>query len=100
MTQANPKFVMERPMLTIDALKLVGKSCLELHNYYINNYNKGQDKIVSYKNQHFLMGDGIFLISWSDLYDLGCLSNVLFHNVSPQKLASSIYILNMRVICV
>jgi hypothetical protein len=40
MTQANPKFVMGKPMLTVDALKQGGKSCVELHNYYINNYKK------------------------------------------------------------
>jgi hypothetical protein len=54
---------MERPMLTVDALKLAGKSCVELHNYYINNYHKAQDIIVLYKDRHFLMGDGVFLIS-------------------------------------
>jgi hypothetical protein len=69
MTQANPKFVMGRPMLTINALKLGGKSCVELHNYYINNYRKGQDIIVSYKESQFLVGDDIFLISLSNLYD-------------------------------
>jgi hypothetical protein len=57
-------------MLTLNMLKLGGKSCVELHIYYINNFNKGQDIIVSYKEQHFLLGDGIFLISWFDLYDL------------------------------
>jgi hypothetical protein len=40
MTQANPKFVMGKSMLTVDALKQVGKSCVELHNYFINNYKK------------------------------------------------------------
>jgi hypothetical protein len=25
---------------------------------------------VSYKDCHFLVGDNVFLISWSDLYDL------------------------------
>jgi hypothetical protein len=53
-----------------DALKLASKFCVELNNYYINNYHKGQDIIVSYKDQHFLVGDDIFLISWYDLYDL------------------------------
>jgi hypothetical protein len=67
---ANPKFVMGRPMLTVDTLKLAGKSFVELYNYYINNYHNGQDIIVSYKDQHFLVGDDIFLISWSDLYDI------------------------------
>jgi hypothetical protein len=57
-------------MLTIKALKQVGKSCVELHNYYINNYKKGQDIIVSIKEEHFLVDNNIFLISWSDLYDL------------------------------
>jgi hypothetical protein len=50
-------------MLTVDALKLPGKSCVKLHNYYINNYNKIQDIIVSYKDRHFLVSDSIFLIS-------------------------------------
>jgi hypothetical protein len=68
--QANLKFIMGRLMLTADALKLGGKSCVELYNYYIDNFNNGQDVIVSYKEQHFLVGDDIFLISWSDLYDL------------------------------
>jgi hypothetical protein len=70
MMQANSKFVMERPMLIVNVLKMAGKSCVELHSYYINNFNKGQDTTVSYKERHFLVGDDIFLISWSDLYDL------------------------------
>jgi hypothetical protein len=57
-------------MLTIDALHKAGKPCVEFHNYYINNYKSGQDIIVSYKDRHFLVGDDIFLISLSDLYDL------------------------------
>jgi hypothetical protein len=69
-TQANPKFVMGRPMLTIDALHKSSKPCVELHNYYINNYKSGQDIIELYKEHHFLVGDGIFLIFWFDLYDL------------------------------
>jgi hypothetical protein len=70
MMQANPKFIMGRSMLTVVTLNLGGKSCVELHNYYINNFNKDQDIIVSYKEQHFLVGDGIFFISWFNLYDL------------------------------
>jgi hypothetical protein len=69
-TQANPKFVMGKPMLTIDTLHKAGQPCVELQNYYINNYKSGQDIIVSYKDRHFLVGDGFFLISFSDLYDL------------------------------
>jgi hypothetical protein len=40
MTQANPKFVMGKPMLIVNALKKAGKSCVEFHNCYINNYKK------------------------------------------------------------
>jgi hypothetical protein len=70
LTQANPKFVMEKSMLTVNVLKQAGKSYVELHNYYINNYKKGQDIIASYKEEHFLVSNDIFLTSWSDLYDL------------------------------
>jgi hypothetical protein len=70
MSQANLKFVMGMPMLTANMLHKVGKPCVELHNYYINNYKSGQDIIVSYKEHHFLVGDDIFLISWFDLYNL------------------------------
>jgi hypothetical protein len=57
-------------MLTVDTLKQAGKSCVKLHNYYINNYKNGQDIIASFKEEYFLVSNGIFLISWSDLYDL------------------------------
>jgi hypothetical protein len=70
MTHANPKFQMEKLMLTIGTLKEAGKSYVILHNYYINNYKKHQHIIEAFKEKHFLMGEGIFLISWSDLYDL------------------------------
>jgi hypothetical protein len=42
MTQANLKFVLGKSILIVDALKQAGKSCVELHNYYINNYNKNK----------------------------------------------------------
>jgi hypothetical protein len=61
---------MGKPMLTVNALKQADKSCVELHNYYIINYKKGQDIIASFKEGHFLVGNNIFLISWSDLFDL------------------------------
>jgi hypothetical protein len=70
MMQANTKFVMGRPMLTVDALHKAGKPCVELQNSYINNYMSDQDIILSYKDHHFLVSDDIFLISWFDLYDL------------------------------
>jgi hypothetical protein len=82
MTQANPKFVMGRLMLTIDALHKAGKPCVKLHNYYINNYKSGKDITASYNDRHFLVGDGIFLISWSDLYDL---FNLDMLDVSPMR---------------
>jgi hypothetical protein len=47
-----------------------GEPCVEVHNYYMNNYKSGQDIIVSYKDHHYLVGDDFFLISFSDLYDL------------------------------
>jgi hypothetical protein len=63
MTQANPKFQMEKPMLAVNALKQAGKYCVEFHNYYINNYKKHQDIIVSFKEKHFMVDQGLFLIS-------------------------------------
>jgi hypothetical protein len=76
MTQADPKFVMGKPMITVDALHKAGQPCVELHNYYINNYKSGQDIIVSYKDHYFLVGDGFFLISFSDLYYLFNILNI------------------------
>jgi hypothetical protein len=70
MMQSNKMFVMGKPMLTVNALDKAGQACVDLHNYYINNYKLGQDIIVTYKDHHFLVGDDIFLISFSDLYDL------------------------------
>jgi hypothetical protein len=70
MMQANPKFIMGKPMLTVDMLHKTGQPCVELHNYYMNNYKSGQDIMVSYKDRHFLVGDSFFLISFSDLYNL------------------------------
>jgi hypothetical protein len=61
MTQANPKFVMGQLMLTVDVLQKAGQPCVELHNYYINNYKSGQDIVVSYKDHDFLVGDDFFL---------------------------------------
>jgi hypothetical protein len=51
MTQANPNYVMGRPMLTVDKLHKAGKPCVELHNYYTNHYKSGQDIIVSYNDR-------------------------------------------------
>jgi hypothetical protein len=70
MMHANPKFQMGKPMLTIGTLKETSKSFVVLHNYYINNYKKRQRIIGGFKEKHFLVGEVIFFISWSDLYDL------------------------------
>jgi hypothetical protein len=40
MTHAAPKFQMVKPMLTIGTVEEAGKSCVVLHNYYVNNYKK------------------------------------------------------------
>jgi hypothetical protein len=61
---------MGKPMLTIDVIHNVGQPCIDLHKYYIQNYMSGQKIIVSYKDHHFLVGDDVFVISFSDLYDL------------------------------
>jgi hypothetical protein len=61
---------MGKPMLTVNRLHKIGHPCVELHNYYINNYKSGQDITMSYKDRHFLVSDSFFLITFSDLYDL------------------------------
>jgi hypothetical protein len=70
MMHAILKFQMGKSMLTVGTLKEAGKSCVILHNYYINNYKKRQHIIGGFREKHFLVGEGIFLILWSDLYDL------------------------------
>jgi hypothetical protein len=70
MTQANPKFVMGQPMLTACELCKAGQPCIDLHNYYIQNYQRNLDILVSYKDRHFLVGDIIFIITFSDRYNL------------------------------
>jgi hypothetical protein len=70
MTHANPKFQLGKLMFTVDTLKEAGKSCVALHDYYINNYKKRQHIIGGFKKKHFPVSECIFLISWSDLYGL------------------------------
>jgi hypothetical protein len=57
-------------MLTANELHKAGQYYINLHNYYIQNYKSGEEIIVSYKDRHFLVGDGIFVIRFIDLYDL------------------------------
>jgi hypothetical protein len=61
---------MGTPMLTVDVLHKAGQPCVNLHNYYINNYRSCQDIMVLYKDRHFLVGDDVFVIAFSNLYDL------------------------------
>jgi hypothetical protein len=43
---------------------------VELHNYYILNSKKIDVIVVNYRQNHFLMDDGVLIISLSNLYDL------------------------------
>jgi hypothetical protein len=65
----NLKYVRGQSMLTTDQIHEASQYCVELHNYYIQNYKMGQDIIVQFKDRQFLMGDGIFVITFSDLYE-------------------------------
>ena len=66
-TSANVKYMPGKPMLTADELRNVGSSCIELHNYYINNYRTKIDIMVQYKDCHFLHRNGMFPVSFGDL---------------------------------
>jgi hypothetical protein len=57
-------------MLTSDRLRETGQYYVELHNYYIQNYKMSQEIIIQFKDHHFLVGDDIVVITFSDLYDL------------------------------
>jgi hypothetical protein len=70
MTQTNPKFIMGQSMLTHDELHKASQPCIDLHNYYNQNYEMGQNIIVSFKDHYFLVDDDIFLITFFDLFDL------------------------------
>jgi hypothetical protein len=70
MMHTNLKYVRGQLMLTVDQLRQARKHCVELHNYYIQNHKMDQDIIVQYKDRHFMVGDDIFVITFSNLYDL------------------------------
>jgi hypothetical protein len=70
MTSANPKFEKGKQMLNANDLCKVGRFCVELHNYYILNWKKIDVIVVKYRHSHFLIDDGVFIISLTDLYDL------------------------------
>jgi hypothetical protein len=70
MRHANLKYVRGQPMLTTNLLRQAGQYCVELYNYYIQNCKMDQDIIVQFKGRQFLMDDDIFVITFSNLYDL------------------------------
>jgi hypothetical protein len=57
-------------MLTVDELHKAGQSCIDHHNHYIQNYKTGIDIMVQFKDCHSLVGNDIFIITFTDLYDL------------------------------
>jgi hypothetical protein len=100
MTEANPKFVMGQPMLTVDELDKAGQPCIDLHNYCIQNYQRGLDILVLYKDHQFLVGDNIFIITFSDIYDLFNLNALDISLIRYFTKTSFFNILNIRVMCV
>jgi hypothetical protein len=46
MMQANPKYVKGKPLLTTGQFREADQYCIEVHNYYIQNYKMGEDIIV------------------------------------------------------
>jgi hypothetical protein len=56
-------------MLNANELCKVDRFCVELNNYYILNWKKIDVIVVKYMQSHFLMDDGVFIISLSNLYD-------------------------------
>ena len=70
-TTANAKYEAGKAMLSPTDLRAAGQQCMHLHHYYMNNYKTITDIVVVYKKHHFLLAaDGIFIVSFSDLYDL------------------------------
>jgi hypothetical protein len=67
MMNINPKFVR-------------GQYCVELHNYYIQNYMLGLEIIVQFNDRHFLVIDDIFVVTFYYVYDLYNLDAL---NISP-----------------
>jgi hypothetical protein len=69
MTSTHPKFEKVKQMLNANELYKAGQFCVELHNYYILNWKKIDVIVDKYIQSHFLMDDGVFIISLSNLYD-------------------------------
>jgi hypothetical protein len=70
MISVNPKFEKEKWMLNANELCKAGRFCVELYNYYILNWKRIDVIVVKYRQSHFLMNDGVFIISLSNLYDM------------------------------
>jgi hypothetical protein len=70
MTSTNPKFKKRKRMLNVNELCKADQFYVELHSYYILNWKKIDVILVKYGHSHFLMDDGVFIISLSDLYDM------------------------------
>jgi hypothetical protein len=70
MTSAHPKFQKEKRVLNANEVCKAGQFCVELHNYYILNWKKIDVIVVKYRRGYFLMDEGVFIISLSDLCDL------------------------------
>jgi hypothetical protein len=70
MTTINLKYVKGKSMSRSSVLCQASQYCLELHNYYINNYKMSDNIVVEYKKPHFVLADDIFVVSFSDLYDI------------------------------
>ncbi|PUZ60315.1 hypothetical protein GQ55_4G113900 [Panicum hallii var. hallii] len=72
-TSENPKYRVGKALLSSSELQRAGQYCMDLHNYYIHNADKLQDIIVAFKERHFLQlegTEGIFIVAFSDLFDL------------------------------
>jgi hypothetical protein len=57
-------------MLHANELCKADRFYVELHNYYILNWKKIDVIVIKYRQSHFLMDDGAFIISLSNLYDM------------------------------
>jgi hypothetical protein len=63
MASAHPKFEKGKWMLNANELYKAGRFCVELHNYYILNSKKIDVIVLKYRQSHFLIDDGVFIIS-------------------------------------
>ncbi|RLN03659.1 hypothetical protein C2845_PM13G09110 [Panicum miliaceum] len=71
-TLAHPKFVMGKPMMTMEELASAGVNTRGLNKHYIfDAIHKENPSIVGeFKARDLHSGPGYFSVAWSDLYDL------------------------------